>query len=413
MNLNISKSYLVSFCTAALLMSAATAQLGSAQTRSSVTTLFDANYNAVRTDYISTDLHVHEMFLSGATWSDADLTGLAGGVAVSSGTGLASTLDPVYNAVRDYYVGTDQHVHELFLNNGFWSDGDITTITGTSSLATAGALASVFDPTFQAVRTDYVSTTDMHVHEMFLSGSTWSDADLTVLAGASGAVAVSAGSGLVSIIDAGGRARNYYIGSDTHVHQLFLINSFWSDQDLTMVTGGPDAAANSALARIIDPNYFGAVAARLYYISTDQHVHEMFLQSSTWSDTDLTALTGATEAAAVESSLASLYDYKYMAVRTDYLGTDLHVHELYLYGATWSDADLTGIGGGVAATAGSGLASTLDPVYNGAVRDYYIGTDLNVHELFLDNGVWSDGDITGITGGPTTAAVKSSGTDVK
>ncbi|MGA8028806.1 MAG: family 16 glycosylhydrolase [Bryobacteraceae bacterium] len=362
--------------------------------------LFDPNpiYPGVRTDYVGSDQHVHELFLSDATWQKADLTTITDGGDVSSGTGLAGVVDPAYgNAVRDYYIGSDQHVHELFLSNALWSDGDLTTITGAGTAAAGGKLASLFDPNYNGVRTYYAGT-DQHVHELFLSGETWQDADLTMI---TGATSVSSGTGFATILDPAysNAVRTYYTGSDQHVHELFLNNGLWQDGDITMLTGGPSAATGSSLASLFDPNYNGV---RTYYIGADQHVHELFLSGATWQDGDLINITGG-ESAATNSSLATLFDPNYTGVRTDYVGADQHVHELFLTGDTWQDADLTSIAGGVAVSSGTGLTGILDPVWNNAVRDYYIGGDQHVHELFLYGGFWHDGDLTVITGGGAAA----------
>ncbi|MGA8027522.1 MAG: hypothetical protein WB992_10265, partial [Bryobacteraceae bacterium] len=321
------------------------------------------------------------------------LTSIANGIIVFDKTGLVSIVDPLYSdAIREYYVSADQHVHELFLSGGVWQDGDLTSITNTSSITSAGSsLASLFDPNYHGVRTDYISN-DQHVHEMFLAGGVWQDADLTTIAGGT---EVSAGSGLVSILDpVHSTVRVYYIGSDQHVHELFLTGGLWQAADLTALTGTGKAAANSMFANLYDPLYD---ALRTYYIGADQHVHELFFSGDVWHDGDLTDITGAANAIA-GSGLATLYDPKYKAIRTDYIGVDQKVHELFLSEGFWRDSDLPGI----AVASGSGLASIIDFI-NKAVRLYYIGADQDAHELFLYDGLWHDADITAITDGPNAA----------
>ena len=385
----------LSFSAPALFLLAAISQPLSAQTSSNLASLFDPNYSAVRTNYISDFQHVHELFLSGGVWTEADLTFTANGVIVFDKTGLVSILDPLYgNAVREYYVGADQHVHEFFLFGGVWQDGDLSTITGSFYLTAGGsALAALFDPNYNGIRTDYISN-DLHLHEMFLSNGVWHDADLTAIAGGT---EVSKGSGLASIIDPvhSNAARVYYIGSDQHVHELVLSNGAWQAADLTALTGAGNATATSAFANLYDPIYN---ALRTSYIGSDQHVHELSFSEGVWHDEDLTLITAAGNAA-TGSPLATLYDPNYRAIRTDYIGTDQHVHELFLSDGLWTDSPLPGI----AVSGGTGLSSIIDPVYGNAVRLYYIGADLDAHELFLSGGVWQDADITFITIGPSAA----------
>lgn len=150
-------------------------------------------------------------------------------------SGLASVVDPAYgNAAREYYVGADQHVHELFLSGGKWSDGDLFAIAPSPNVAAGSPLTSVFDPLYKGVRTDYIAT-DQHVHELFLSGGSWQSADLT---SAAAGTAVSVSSSLVSIIDPNydNAVREYYVGADQHVHELFLYGGHWQDADLIAAT---------------------------------------------------------------------------------------------------------------------------------------------------------------------------------
>jgi len=146
--------------------------------------VIDPVYHCVRTHYIGIDQHVHELFLSGGNWQSADLTSAAGGSTVSLSSSLVSLIDRnSSNAVREYYVGTDQHVHELFLSGGSWSDGDLFAIAPGPNAAMGSALASVFDPVYHGVRTYYIGI-DQHVHELFLSGGNWQSANLTSYLGA-------------------------------------------------------------------------------------------------------------------------------------------------------------------------------------------------------------------------------------
>ena len=396
--------YLFASSAITLLLFAAITPPLAAQEQSNIASLFDHNYNGVRTDYIGADQDVHELFLSGDTWQDADLTVISNASTyASSESGLISSSDS--SSARVYYVGAEQDVHELLLSGGVWTDSDPSALTNTVYVAAGSAVASLFDsgdrtdPNFEVIRTDYVGT-DQHVHELSLSGdagampsSLWTDTDVTSSAGGPN---VSAGnSGLVNIVDpvnSGGACcfdvREYYIGVDQHVHELYSSGGAWQDGDLTALTGGPNAAAGSRLASLFDQNSNGV---RTYYISVNQDVHELYLSGFTWQDADLSVITGG-PSVAQGSALATLFDPLYVGVRTDYIGNDQHVHELFLNslgGDVWQDADLTAITGGMNVSGGSGLAGIVDPVYGNAVRDYYVGTDQHVHELVF---VWGSVD---------------------
>src|SRR5687768_15020289 len=77
-------------------------------------------------------------------WQDADLTAITGG-ATGEAWSQAIAFDPVWNVMRTHYIGGDQHVHELFLQNGVWQHADLTAITGGPT--TYGRdIAIAFDP---------------------------------------------------------------------------------------------------------------------------------------------------------------------------------------------------------------------------------------------------------------------------
>ena len=41
-----------------------------------------------------------------------------------------------------YYIGSDQHVHQLYYNNSSWSDQDLTNFAGDASAASAIGISS-------------------------------------------------------------------------------------------------------------------------------------------------------------------------------------------------------------------------------------------------------------------------------
>jgi hypothetical protein len=130
--------------------------------------------------YRATNKDIIELALptQSPSWQAWDLSAIANATAAAS--------DPLpYVRSDDWstvvYRGTDNHIHELGLAPGssFWQVGDLSAITG--------APAAVGGPTGY-VRADNYSTVDFqsadsHVHELVLSGSSWSVADLTSLAG--------------------------------------------------------------------------------------------------------------------------------------------------------------------------------------------------------------------------------------
>jgi hypothetical protein len=341
---------------------------------------------AVETYYIGPDQHVRELaWTSAVGWISTDPTGLTGSINAASGSGLNTLVDTFNNAVEAYYIGSDQHVHELvFLSGSGWSNTqDVTASTpGAVNAAIGSPVSTKLDTLNNAVEVYYIGT-DQHVHELaFVTGVGWSTQDPTVL---SGSINAAVGSPLATLVDTQNQALEvYYIGTDQHVHEMpFVSGQGWvGTADLTGLTGAVNPAVGSTLTVHLDTI---TNAVEVYYIGTEQHVHEMaFVTGQGWVITqDPTAVSGAISAA-VGSALSSFIDPVSSAVEVYYIGSDQHVHELDWTAANgWGTQDATSLAG-ASNVAGTNLTGMFDTV-NNQPEIYYIGTDLHVHQLLWNS----------------------------
>ena len=86
------------------------------------TTFFN---NQQHVNFIGTDNHVHELFFDGTSWHDNDLTHLAHAqFDPAPGSALDGYQTPGQQHVN--YIGTDNHVHELFFDGTSWHDNNLT-----------------------------------------------------------------------------------------------------------------------------------------------------------------------------------------------------------------------------------------------------------------------------------------------
>jgi hypothetical protein len=181
----------------------------------------------------------------------------------------------------------------------------------------------------------------------------------------------------------------YYVASDQHVHQLYYNNSKWSDQDLTSIANGA-----SAQPGISDISSFAiGDGQHVYYAASDYHVHQMYYNNSKWSDQNLTSIAnGASAQPASGISSFAISDGQHV----HYVASDQHVHQLYYDNSRWSDQDLTSVANGASAQPASGISSF-------AISDgqhvYYVASDQHVHQLYYNNSKWSDQDLTSIANG--------------
>ncbi|WP_224243587.1 hypothetical protein [Hyalangium gracile] len=160
------------------------------------------------------------------------------------------------------------------------------------------------------------------------------------------------------------------------------------------------AAPQSALAGTV----VGSDGSRLYYLGSENHVHEMKFTGS-WVHTDLNSVVpadpvyGPARDAAPNSRLAAFVvkDSSGQSVpRVYYVGGNNRVYELWL-GQRWYYRDLlSSASGAPLAAPGAALAGTV--VGNGGSRVYYLAADNHVHELKWDEQsmTWSHTDLNAI-----------------
>ena len=155
----------------------------------------------------------------------------------------------------------------------------------------------------------------------------------------------------------------------------------WTNNDLTLLSGdGISPTGGSAL-----DGYWGSDSSQhVNFIGTDGHVHELYIRPgmTNWVNNDLTLLSG-NEISPTAGSALDGYWGKDNSQHVNFIGTDGHVHELYIHpwATKWVNNDLTLSGGGVSPKAGSALDGYWGSDSSQHVN--FIGTDGHVHELYI------------------------------
>ncbi len=341
--------------------------------------------------YLGTNQHVNELFLNGNTWTNGDVSAATGGTAPSSTSALTSIVLGGSHAV--YYVGTDQHVHELFWNGSAWSNGDVSAATGAPAASATAGLTSFVSGGSHAV---YFVGTDQHVHELFWNGSVWTTGDLIAATGGTPATSTA---GLTSIDTSPGAHAVYYVGTDQHVYALFWNGAAWSDGDLTAATGGTLSGSASGLTSIL----IASTTYAIYYEGTDQHVYELFWNGGpAWTVGDVTAATGGALAAPASALTSFLSGGTTHAIY--YIGTNQHAYELFWNGVAWSNGDVTAVTGNVSA---SGNGITCFTTAGGPHGLYYVGSNQHLRRLYWNGVAWTGTDITSAAGTGSLAELQS------
>ena len=339
--------------------------------------------------FIGTDKYVHELDIAaGGIWADNDLTTLAGAVPPIPTSALAGFRLGT-DSKHVFFIGTDNHVYELYFTAGTgWVFNDLTAL----ARAVRPAATSAIDGHRLSDDSKHVFFigTDNHVHELFIApGGRWADNDLTTLAGV-GAKPPTPTSALTSYRLSDDSQHVFFIGTDNHVHELFIDGGSWADNDLTALAGAVPPTPTSALTGYP----LSDDSQHVFFIGTDNHVHELFIDGGSWADNDLTALAGAVPP--TPTSALTGYPLSNDSQHVFFIGTDSHVHELDIAaGGIWADNDLTTLAGAVAPTPSSALTGYR--LSDNSKHVFFIGTENHVHELFIAGAGWLDNDLTALT----------------
>lgn len=293
--------------------------------------------------YVDVNLnHVHQLYYNNTNWSDSDLTAITGGPAASV-YGISAY--NIGNLQYIFYTGSDSHIHEIIYNNYDWTDQDITALAGSTSASGGFVLAFTTKPG-NLPHVYYQPTQNLDLHQLFFNGTSWSDADLTSIAGAycyTDWIAGFAVQNTQHILCPG-----YGSTGNLDMLHIYYNNYSWVYEDISAKVGGAPLNLGSGVAGFRVP---GTSQGEVFGVTDDTHVHQ-YRFNEKWSDLDLTNLGGApTDAAyggiAAFPTTPNNQFHVYYQPTTD-------VYQLYFNGVYWSSEDLTG--GGVQASDNSGMA---------------------------------------------------------
>ncbi len=313
-------------------------------------------------------------------WHALDLT--------VEGSGPPATASAVDGYATDFnqqlhvnYVAADQHVHELFYDNG-WQHNDLT-LQGAAPLATIGSALCGFSTEFNSQQHVHFIGDDQHVHELVYDGS-WHHNDLTQQAAAP---AVAAGTPLDGYATGFNEQQHLnYIGTDNHVHELFYSGS-WQHNDLTLAAGAPNCADAALSGYSTEFNE----QQHVNFISSDGHVHELFYDGN-WKHNDLTLSSGAPVAAA-DSPLDGYATSFNQQQHVNFVGADARVYEL-VYDDGWKWNDLLAAAGVQNLTvAPGGKLDGFSSEFNNQQHVHFVGSDGHIHELWYSYS-WQHNDLT-------------------
>jgi hypothetical protein len=196
---------------------------------------------------------------------------------------------PAFTQQHINYIGIDGHIHERLHDPWYnWVTGDLTLLSGNGVAPAPGsALDAYFGPD-NGQHVNFIGT-DGHVRELYLSfGGQWVNNDLTHL---SSGILPRTNTPLDGYTDQDGGQHVNFIGIDNNVHEYFIAShSHWIDNNLIHKSGdGIGPRPNSPLDGYIDADG----GQHVNFIGTDSHVRELYIAPhGQWINNDLIQKSG-------------------------------------------------------------------------------------------------------------------------
>lgn len=329
--------------------------------------------------------HVHHLWYNNSIWQDQDLTVLTGG-AVNYGAAVAAFYTTPNDQLHVYYADTSGYVHQLYYNNTSWSDENLTAELG-APLAYQYGLSGFSIGNYQYVF--YISAADQHVHQMNYVNN-WTDTDITALGGG-----VAANPVIVAFpTKPNNQFHVFYQDSlATDMHQLYYNGSSWSDSNLTAWTGAycPGGQwwagfATGNLQHVLCPGY-GTYSNNLDLL-------HIYYNNSSWVYEDITYRSGGPELAIwPDSAVTGFAAGKVGEVYA--ITTDEHIHQYTYAKGRWSDLDLTANENAPTKTYG-GMVGFITPGNN--QYHIYLAPDSDIYQLYYNGSSWGVENLTGGAG---------------
>jgi len=313
-------------------------------------------------------------------------TGLAQSFVTPSGGAIATNNDTAEGLTRLYHIGQNQQTGNYDIDafaqvgmqpTGAWSLTDVSATT-TAPAATLGTPFISYENTIYNATEAFYLVPDGQAGnqvEQLWSGS-WSSGSLTAIANAQPA---AASSGLAGFIDSvAGTDNVFYQGTDQHIHLLTWspIPGWTEDKRLG---AAPAAAFASPLTAHATPQ-----SDEVFYLGTNQHLYELWRWSKNfdgWHVTDLTTANNVKPLPMIQSPLAGFYDPTALADAVFYVGTDQHLHQALFTHSQWSGIDITAATAAPLPVPGSGLAAHLN-TSAGSEEVFYVTPGAATEELF-------------------------------
>jgi hypothetical protein len=291
-----------------------------------------------------------------------------------------------------YASAHDMHVMELWWNVNGWHVDDLTLLSRGVPMAGSSAM---YGYAFEAQGTQHIIFvgSDSHLHELWSDATGWHCGDLTF---ATNTVPPVAAEGTISGYIASARGSQHLVfgGVDAHIYDLVGTRTGWSATDLTVAAHAAPRAPDGTIAAYA---FDGEGTEHVIYAGVDLRLHELWSGSTGWQSSDLTQATNTPNPVTRSGNLTA---YASSAAHTQHIvfGTaDGRLMELWSgRNPGWHVTDLSTTAQALPAHRLSGYAFDRQ----GTQHVVYVGADRRLYELWWTDG-WHAGNLTAATGDPS------------
>jgi hypothetical protein len=342
--------------------------------------------------------HLEELYTQPDGWHYADLTALTGAPPLYVFGRIAGYDSPQFRSKQYAYIDSSNHVQELYYArvNGFWRWNDLTALTG-APLARQyqeESLVGFDSPQFGSKEYAYVAQNG-HIIELAYWGNSWHVNDLTGLTGAPDAAGVKT---LVGFDSYQYGSRQYaYLDSNHHLEEIYCRTSGCAVADLTAFTGAPPAAPGTdRLISGYDSPQFGS--KQYAYVDSSGHLQELYYSrvNGFWRANDLTALYQAPLPNEGYYGMAGFDSPQFWSKQYAYIGAGYHLDEVSYWSGTWHTTDLTAVSNANADGQAVSVLGFASPQFGSRQYGYIDSWTKDFEETSFVAGNWSTVDLTQI-----------------
>jgi len=239
--------------------------------------------------YVSMDNHVIELWWDKNGWHSKDLTAATGAPVPKAGTPLVGYAFENQMSQHVVYLTTQNHVMELWWYNNKWHYNDLTE-------AAKGPVPPKLDTplvgyAFEKQNTQHIfyASMDNRVTEVWWDKNAWHKHDVS---GSIGAPAPKVGSPLAGYAFENQDTQHVmYVTTDDRLMELWCDNNGWNANDLSLAAQAPpDRRPDTPLTAYAFENQ---MSQHVMYLTTNNHVMELWWHNNKWRYHDLTTATGS------------------------------------------------------------------------------------------------------------------------